>query len=72
MWDTRRDLAACFTDLALRLAEARQRVVHVEPSQRLCRDQVKDGHVDTMGCVRSCYPYFVVFYILCLRSILVF
>jgi hypothetical protein len=44
MWDTHRDLAACFTwkqvglgfsSLTLRLAEARRRVVHMTPSRRL-------------------------------------
>jgi hypothetical protein len=46
LWDTRRDLVAClawkqvwlgFPSLACRLAEARRRVVHVAPSQRLRR-----------------------------------
>jgi hypothetical protein len=61
-WDTRRDLAAClawkqvtlgFSSLASRLAEARRRVVHVAPSQRLLRDQVEDGRVDAMRLAAS-------------------
>jgi hypothetical protein len=49
VWDTRRDLAACFTwkqvglrffSLASKLAETRLRVVHVAPSRRLCQSQV--------------------------------
>jgi hypothetical protein len=80
-WDTRRDLVACFTwkqvtlwfpRLALRLTEARWWVVHVAPSQRLHRDQVEDGWVDPMGCVGPCYSYFIVFYVLCSRGIVVF
>jgi hypothetical protein len=80
-WDTRQDLAACFArkqvalgfpSLALRLAEARQWVVHVAPSWRLRRDQVKDGWVDAMDCVRPSYPYFVVFCVLGARGIVVF
>jgi hypothetical protein len=68
-WDTRRDLAACFmwkhvwlgfSSLASRLAEARWRVVHVAPLQRLRQSQVKYGWVNATGCVGSCYPYFVV------------
>jgi hypothetical protein len=78
--DMRRDMAACFawkqvaigfSSLALRLAEARQRVVHMAPLRRLHRDQVEDRRVDAMGYVRPCYPYFVVFYVLCNRGIVV-
>jgi hypothetical protein len=78
--DTRRDLAACFAwkqvvlgflSLSSRLAEARQRVVHVAPSRRFHRDQVADGWVNAMGCVGSCYPYFAIFYVLGPRGILV-
>jgi hypothetical protein len=47
-------------------------VVHVAPSQRLRRDQVEDGWVDATGCVRPCCPYFVVFYVLGYRDIVVF
>jgi hypothetical protein len=80
-WDTHRDLAACFTwkqvvlefsSLVSKLAEARWRVVHVTPSRRLHRDQVKDGWVDLTDCIRPCYPYFTVFYVLDPRGILVF
>jgi hypothetical protein len=79
--DTRQDLVACFSwkqvtlgflSLALRLVGARRQVVHVTPSQRLHRDQVEDERVDAMDCVRPYYPYFVVFYVLCLMGIVVF
>jgi hypothetical protein len=68
-----RDLSACFAwmqvvlgffSLASRLAEARRRVVHVAPLWRLRWDQVKDRRIDATGCVRPCYPYFAVFYVL--------
>jgi hypothetical protein len=81
MWDTRRDLTACFTmkyvalwfpSLALKLVETRRRVVLVAPSQMLRQDQVEDGRVDIIGCVGPCYPYFTIFYILCTRGIVVF
>jgi hypothetical protein len=80
-WDTRRDLAACFAwkqvalefpSLASRLVEARRRVVHVAPSRRLRRDQVENGRVNTTDCVRLCYPYFIIFYVLGPRGIVVF
>jgi hypothetical protein len=80
-WDTRRDLAACFgwkqiglgfPSLVSRLAEARRRVVHVVLSWRLRRDKVEDGQVDVTGCVRPCYPYLFVFYVLDPRGIVVF
>jgi hypothetical protein len=48
------------------------RVVHVAPSQRLRKDQVEDGRVDTMGYVGPFNPNFVVFYVLCYRGNLVF
>jgi hypothetical protein len=63
-------LARVFS-LASRLAEVRQRVVHVAPSQMLCQSQVEDGRVDTIGCVRSCYPCFIIFILLCHRSTVV-
>jgi hypothetical protein len=47
------------------------RVVHVAPSQRLRRKQIEDGRVDAMGCVRPCYPTFVVFNVLGPRGIIV-
>jgi hypothetical protein len=80
-WDTHRDLAACFTwkqvtlgfpSLVSRLVEARRRVVHVAPSWRLRRDQVENGRVDAMGCIRPCCPYFAIFYVLGPRGIIVF
>jgi hypothetical protein len=78
---THRDLVACFAwkqvglgfpSLASRLAEARRRVVHVAPSWRLCEDQVKDGRVSEMGCVKPCYPYFAIFDVLGPKGLLVF
>jgi hypothetical protein len=80
VWDTRRDLAACFAwkqvtlgffSLTSRLAEARRRVVHVASSWMSCGVQVEDGRVDAMGCVEPCYSYFVVFYVLDTRRIVV-
>jgi hypothetical protein len=80
-WDTHKDLVACFAwkqvtlgfpCLALRLTESRRRAVHVAPSRRLRRDKVKVGRVDAMGCVRPGHPYFVVFYVLGYRGIVVF
>jgi hypothetical protein len=37
----------------------------------LHRDQIEDGWVDVMGCVRPCYPYFIIFYVLGPRGIVV-
>jgi hypothetical protein len=74
------DLAVCFTwkqvrlwfpSLASRLTEARWRVVHVAPSHRLGRSQVKDGWVDAMGCIGPCYPCFTIFVLLDHRGIIV-
>jgi hypothetical protein len=61
-----------FPSLASRLVEAQWRVVHVAPSWRLRRDQVKDGRVDATGCVGPYYPYFAVFYVLGSRGIVLF
>jgi hypothetical protein len=81
MRGTRRDLVACFTwkqvglgfpSLASRLAEARRWVVHMAPSRRSRRDQVEDGWANGMDYVRTCYAYFVIFYVLGTRGILVF
>jgi hypothetical protein len=44
----------------------------VAPSWRSHEDQVKDGRVDVMGYIRPYYAYFVVFYVLGHRDILVF
>jgi hypothetical protein len=79
-WDTHRDLAACFTwkqvwlgfsSLALRLAEARRRVVHVTPSCRLHWSQVKDERVDTTDCIGPFYHIFTIFFLLVPRGIVV-
>jgi hypothetical protein len=56
----------------LTLAEARRWVVHVASSRRLRHDQIEDGWVDVMGCVRPCYPYFTIFDVLGPRDIVVF
>jgi hypothetical protein len=44
----------------------------VAPSQRSCEDEVKGGRVDVTGYVGPCYLYFIVFYVLGDRSIIVF
>jgi hypothetical protein len=44
----------------------------VAQSRKLRQDQVEDGRVDVMGCVRPCYPYFAIFYVLGTRDIIVF
>jgi hypothetical protein len=78
--DTRRDLVACFTwkqvwlgfpNLACRLVETRRRVVHVALSQRLRWSQLEDGWVDATGCVRPCYPTFIVFNVLGHKGIVI-
>jgi hypothetical protein len=56
----------------LRLADVRRWVVHVAPLRRLHQDQVEDGWIDVMGCVRPCYPCFIIFYVLDHRGIVVF
>jgi hypothetical protein len=79
-WDTHRDLAACFmwkqfwlgfSSLTSRLSKARRWVVHVAPSLRLRRSQVKDEWVNAMGCIGSIYPIFIVFNVLVTRDIIV-
>jgi hypothetical protein len=45
--------------------------VHVARLRRSREDQVEEGHVDAMGCIRLCYSYFAVFIVLGPRSILV-
>jgi hypothetical protein len=46
--------------------------VHVTSLWRLRQDQVEDGRVDVNGYVRLWYPYFIIFYVLDHRSILIF
>jgi hypothetical protein len=79
-WDTCRDLVAClmckqvwlgFSSLASRLAEARWRVVHVAPSQRLRQIQIEDGRINAMGCIGPCYLCFAIFILLGSRDIVV-
>jgi hypothetical protein len=57
---------------ASKLAEARQRVVHVAPSRRSRENKIEDGWVDAIGCVGLLYPKIVIFYVLGPRGILVF
>jgi hypothetical protein len=47
-------------------------MAHVASSQRLHRVEGKDGRVNTTGCIGPFYLNFVVFYVLSLRSVLVF
>jgi hypothetical protein len=47
-------------------------MVHVASLRRLRQDQVEDGRVDVNGYVRPCYHYFIIFYVLGHRSILIF
>jgi hypothetical protein len=60
------------SQFASKLADAQRWVVRVASSRRICEDKVKDGQVDTMGCVGPYYHYFTVFFVLCARGILVF
>jgi hypothetical protein len=46
-------------------------MVHVAPSWRLHRRQVKDGWVDATDCVELYYPTFAVFNVLDHRSTVV-
>jgi hypothetical protein len=78
--DTHHDVAACFawnqvclgfSSLASRLTEARRRVVHMAPLQRLRRSEVEDRLVDAIGYVGPCYLCFVVFNLLDPRDIVV-
>jgi hypothetical protein len=63
---------ASVSQFASKLVEARRRVVHVAPSQRSRKNQVEDGWVDAIGCVRLLYLKIVIFYVLGPRGILVF
>jgi hypothetical protein len=47
-------------------------VVHVPSSRRSREDEVEDGRVDTIGCIRLFYSNFIVFIVLGPRGILVF
>jgi hypothetical protein len=57
---------------SLKTGEGVAQMVHVTSSQMLYRDQVKDGQVGAIGCIRPCYPYFFIFIVLDPKSILVF
>jgi hypothetical protein len=80
-WDTCRVLVACFgwkqvtlgfSSLAVRLAEARLRVVHMTSSRRWHREEAEDGRVDVMGYVEPLYPKIIISSVLAVRSIVVF
>jgi hypothetical protein len=45
-------------------------MVHMVSSRRLHQAQIEDGRVDAMGCVRLCYPCFVIFIVLDHKGIL--
>jgi hypothetical protein len=47
-------------------------MVHMASSRRSRGDEVVDERVDAMGCIRTCYPYFVVFSVLGTMGISVF
>jgi hypothetical protein len=70
-WDTRRDLATCFSwkqvrleflSLASRLMETQRWVVHMASSWRLHRDEAEDGRVNVMRCIGLFYHKIIVFY----------
>jgi hypothetical protein len=60
------------SQFASKLAEERQRVVHVASLWRSCEDEVKDGRVDATGCIGLFYPNFIIFVVLGPKGILVF
>jgi hypothetical protein len=47
-------------------------MVHMASSRRSRGDEVVDERVDAMGCIRTCYPYFVVFTVLGTMGISIF
>jgi hypothetical protein len=47
-------------------------MVHVTPLWMLRRVQVEAGWIDATGCVGSCYPFFIVFFLLRHSDIVVF
>jgi hypothetical protein len=65
---------ARFYQSGLKTGGGAARMVHVASLLRLHRVETEDGWVDATGYVRPFYPNFnfVIFYVLCLRSILVF
>jgi hypothetical protein len=80
-WGTYQDLVACFVwkqgelgfiNLVSRLMKVRWWVVYVTPSRRLRWVQIKNGWIDTTGCIGSSYPSFTVFFVLCFKGNLVF
>jgi hypothetical protein len=80
-WDMHQDLAACFvwkevmlwfSSLALILAEARLRVIHVASSQKLHREEAEDRRIDVTGYIGSFYHKIVIFSVLGTTCIVVF
>jgi hypothetical protein len=61
-----------FPSLTSKLVEALPRVVRVTSSHMLRRDEVEDGWIDVLSCVRSFYPKISVFYVLYRRGNLIF
>jgi hypothetical protein len=39
-------------------------MVHMASSWRSRGDEIEDGRVDAMSCIRICYPNFVIFIVL--------
>jgi hypothetical protein len=48
------------------------RMVYVASSLRLRQNQIEDGWVDSMGCIRPDYPCFTVFFVIGHICIVVF
>jgi hypothetical protein len=61
-----------FPCLALRLTEARRRLVHVATLWRLRRVEVEDGWVDTIGCVGPLYLKIIISSVLGPKRVVVF
>jgi hypothetical protein len=55
-----------------KLTETRRRMVCMTSSWRSHGDEVEDGRVDAMGCIRPLYPKIVVFIVLATRDSLIF
>jgi hypothetical protein len=76
VWDTRRDLAACFAWKQIRLGfpSLASRLVEAQRgwSQRSRRDEAEDGRVNATSRIGLLYPNFVVFTVLGPRGISVF
>jgi hypothetical protein len=80
MWDTRQDLAACFTwkrvgdrvsQSSLKTGGGATLMVHVASSRRSRGDEAEVGRVDATSCIGLFYPNFAVFIVLGHKSSLV-